>query len=184
MEAIDILKEEHRIIERVITALENQARRLQAGLTARAGFFLDTADFIRNFADANHNRKEEELLFSAVVDAGLSNQTGPIAILLAEHEQSRMYARVMEKAARTMDADPSAAREDIFLNAQGYAILQRQHIRREDEFFFPLALRLIPPEQQKKLTAEFLRFESEEIGTVLREKFHALIYAIEKEAAG
>jgi hemerythrin-like domain-containing protein len=184
MDAADILVEEHRIIEQVIAAMDKQAMRLQGGVPVRAGFFLDTADFIRNYADSYHNRQEEELLFPAMGDAGLSNQTGPIAILLAEHAQARMYARAMERAARKINGDPSAAREDVFLNVQGYSVLLRQHIRRENDFFYPLAGRLIPPDQQKKLNAEFNRFDHAEFGPVLREKYRALVVAIEKEASG
>ncbi len=49
MEATKILMEEHRVIERVIAALEVAARRLDSDPSIRAGFFLEAADFIREF---------------------------------------------------------------------------------------------------------------------------------------
>jgi hemerythrin-like domain-containing protein len=184
MEATDILMEEHRIIERVLFALEKQADRMKTGSPVRTGFFLDAAAFIRKFADGCHHRKEEESLFMAMVDAGLSNQTGPIAIVLAEHEQGRRYVRAMEKAARAAAGDPSDDPDDIILNAQAYVSLMRQHIRRENEFLFPLAARMIPSDQQAKLSEEFERIEHEETGAGVHEKYHALAEALEKEAAG
>jgi len=184
MEATEILMEEHRVIERVISALENQAGRMKAGSPVRTEFFLDAAAFIRKFADGCHHRKEEESLFMAMVDAGLSNQTGPIAIVLAEHEQGRMYTRAMEKAARAMAGGQPDGRDDIILNAQAYVSLMRQHIRRENEFIFPLAVRMIPPDQQEKISQEFERIEHEETGAGVHEKYHALAEALEKEAAG
>ena len=51
MKATDILSSEHRVIERVIAALESASDRLEAGQPVRAGFFLDAADFIKGFAD-------------------------------------------------------------------------------------------------------------------------------------
>jgi hemerythrin-like domain-containing protein len=183
MEATDILTAEHRIIEQVLSALETQTRRLQAGTPVRPGFFQDASAFFRGFTDGCHHRKEEEALFMKMVDAGLSNQTGPIAILLAEHEQGRAYNRAMEKASRALVFQEPTARDDLSRSALEYVALLRQHIRRENEFFFPLADRMLPPKSQKELTEEFKRIEREETGAGLHERYHRLADAMEKEAA-
>ncbi len=183
MEATDILMGEHRLIERVLSALEKQNLRMLAGSKVRLGFFQDASAFFRNFVDGCHQRKEEESFFMAMVDAGLSNQTGPIAIMHAEHEQCRAYSRAMEKAARALERGDAAARDALTRNAQEYIALLRQHIRREDEFLFPMAARLIPPPQQKELAVEIKRIEREEIGAGVREKYHRLAEAMEQEAA-
>jgi hemerythrin-like domain-containing protein len=183
MEATDILVAEHRIIERVLSALEKQARRLQAGSPVRPGFFQDAAAFFRNFADGCHHRKEEESLFPMMADVGLSNQTGPVAIMLAEHEQGRVYNRAMEKAARALAGGEPSARDDLVRNALEYAAMLRQHIRRENDFLFPMAARMIPPERRKELTEAFQRIEREEIGAGVHEKYHRLADTLEKEAA-
>lgn len=183
MEATDILIEEHRIIERVLSALETQAQRLQAGSPVRPGFFLDATSFSRNFIDGCHHRKEEESFFMAMMDAGLSNQTGPIAIMISEHEQGREYTRTMEKAGRALAGGQSSARDDLTRNTLGYVALLRQHIRRENNLLFKMAEQLIPPARQKELTVEFERIEREEIGAGIHEKYHRLAEAMEKEAS-
>ena len=183
MEATDILIEEHRIIERVLSALETQALRLQAGSPVRPGFFLDATSFFRNFIDGCHHRKEEESFFMAMMDAGLSNQTGPIAIMIAEHEQGREYTRAMEKAARALAGGQASARDDLIRNTLEYVALLRQHIRRENNLVFKMAEQLIPPARQKELTEDFERIEREEIGAGIHEKYHRLAEAMEKEAS-
>jgi hemerythrin-like domain-containing protein len=183
MEATDILIAEHRIIERVLSALETQARRLQAGAPVRPEFFQDATAFFRGFTDGCHHRKEEESLFMMLADAGLSNQTGPIAIMLAEHEQGRAYNRAMEKAARALAGGEASARDDLVRRAQEYVALLRQHIRRENEFLFPMAARMIPPNRQNELMEEFRRIEREGTGPGLHGKYHRLAETMEKEAA-
>jgi len=183
MEVTDILIEEHRIIERVLSAVETQARRLQAGTPVRPGFFLDATSFFRNFIDGCHHRKEEESFFMAMMDAGLSNQTGPVAIMIAEHEQGREYTRAMEKAARVLAGGQASARDDLTRNALEYVALLRQHIRRENNLVFKMAEQLIPPARQKELTEEFERIEREETGAGIHEKYHRLAEAMEKEAS-
>jgi hemerythrin-like domain-containing protein len=183
MEATDILTEEHRIIERALSALESQTRRLEEGSAVRPGFFQDATAFFRNFTDGCHHRKEEEAFLMAMMEAGLSNQTGPLAIMLAEHERGRVYNRAIEKDARALERGESAARDDLIRNALDYAALARQHIRRENEFLFPMADRMIPPPARKALTAEFQRLEHEETGAGVHQKYRRLADAMEKEAS-
>ena len=100
MKATEILMSEHRVIERVIVSLEVQTERLAAQEAVRPGFFLEAADFIKGFADGCHHRKEEGVLFEAMVGAGLPRQAGPIAVMLTEHEQGRAFTRGMCRGGR------------------------------------------------------------------------------------
>jgi len=50
MEATEILKEEHRFIERVLSALEIAANRLESGESICLTIFLQAAEFIKGFA--------------------------------------------------------------------------------------------------------------------------------------
>ena len=67
MQATEILMQEHEVILRVIGTLEIEAGRLAAGQDVRPGFFLDAADFIKGFADGCHHKKEEGVLFEAMM---------------------------------------------------------------------------------------------------------------------
>jgi hemerythrin-like domain-containing protein len=51
--------QEHRVIERVITSLEQGADRLEQGKAIEPAFFIDAAQFIKGFADGCHHMKEE-----------------------------------------------------------------------------------------------------------------------------
>ena len=77
MEATEILKSEHRVIEGMLQTLAEAAARVESGQEIRPGFFLDAADFIKNFADGCHHRKEEGVLFEAMVNHGMSRLGGP-----------------------------------------------------------------------------------------------------------
>src|SRR5450756_440878 len=65
MKATEVLMQEHRVIERVLDALETAANHLDRGHPVRPGLFLEAADFIAGFADGCHHRKEEGVLFGA-----------------------------------------------------------------------------------------------------------------------
>jgi hemerythrin-like domain-containing protein len=183
MQATDILMEEHRVIERVLESLERATVRLDNGEAVRPGFFIDAADFIKGFADGCHHKKEEGVLFVALVDAGVPKQVGPVAVMLGEHDQGRVYTRGMRAAAERLEAGDTAARADVVKNALGYVDLLHQHIGKEDGVLFPLAGEMIPQAQQAELIDRFETIEHEETGEGVHEKYLALAQALEIEAA-
>jgi hemerythrin-like domain-containing protein len=183
MEATDVLIEEHRVIRRALSALDKQTGRLASGAALRAGFFQDATAFFRNFADSCHQRKEEGPFQSAMMDAGLSDQTGPLAIMLAEHELARTYLRAIEKAVLRLERGEGTAREDVGRETRTYSSFLLQHMRREDEFLFPMAERLVAPAAKEKLAVELRRYEHEEAGSAVCRKYRDLVESLEDETS-
>ena len=179
MQATDILMSEHRVIERVIRAMETAAARIEEGKVVRPGFFLDAAEFIKGFADGCHHRKEEGLLFKALADSGTPPEGGSVAALLYEHVQGRQLSHSMCVAARKWQYGDSSAKSEVIQNALGYASLLRAHILKEDRVLFPLANHFIPFNLQQKLLADFQKVEYDENG--VHEKYMALADALEQE---
>jgi hemerythrin-like domain-containing protein len=182
VKATQILMDEHRVIEHVLSAMQVAADRVSKGEEMRPAFFINSALFIKNFADGCHHRKEEGVLFIAMNESGMPTQGGPIAVMLAEHEQGREFTREMKAAAEAWDKGDLSARNAVVQNALGYVALLRQHIHKEDNILFPMADRVIPPERQQKVLKEFERIEVEETGEGVHEKYHALAEVLEKES--
>ena len=181
MKATDILMEEHRIIERFITTLEKATTKLQKGEAVRPQFFIEASDFIRGFADGCHHQKEEGVLFKAMQMHGIPQQSGPIAVMLAEHEQGRLYNRGMQQAGQLLAAGDVSATVELVKNANGYASLLRQHIAKEDGILFPLADQVIPASKHEQVFDDFGHIEHEETGEGVHEKFLILVEKLEKE---
>ncbi len=182
MKATEILMEEHRVIERVLNALERAAQRAAAGEHVRPAFFINAALFIKNFADGCHHKKEEGVLFKAMNEAGMPVEGGPIAVMLAEHEQGRAFTREMRAAAEMWEKGDRSARQAVVQNALGYVALLRQHIYKEDNILFPLAGRVIPTERHEAVAEAFERVEHEETGEGVHEKYLALAEVLENES--
>ena len=183
MNATDVLKAEHRVIERVLTALETAAKRLDAGQPISPTFFLQAADFIKGFADGCHHRKEEGVLFPAMQGAGLPGDTGPIAVMLEEHEEGRAFVASMRAAANRLQAGDSGAARDVAQAALGYASLLRHHIAKEDNVLFPMADQVLRGPAQSRLAEEIDRVEQEETGQGVHERYLALADALERQVA-
>jgi hemerythrin-like domain-containing protein len=181
MEPTEILMAEHRVIEQVLAALKKQSEALQSGGAVRAGFFLEAGEFIRNYVQDCHQRKEEAVLFPAMVDGGLSKYTGPVAIFLAEHARTRVYIVAMTEAARHLETGAPTGAVDTVRNALAQAALKQQHIQREDSFLFPMALRVLPQERHAQVIETFEKVDRE-LGGGVHEKYRALAASLAIEA--
>jgi len=123
------------------------------------------------------------VLFERMVAAGLPREVGPIAVMLAEHEEGRAFTRGMRAAAERLAAGDVAAAREVVANARGYAALLRQHIQKEDGILFPMAAQVIPAAQHAEVVEAFEHVEHEETGEGVHEKYLALAEALEREAA-
>ncbi len=174
MDAIETLMTEHRAIERVLDALvafADDVRLREATDAKELGRFVA---FIRRFADACHHGKEEDILFTAMVDHGFPRDGGPIAMMLLEHDRGRAFVSALRKYAE-LDGEWSADdRRQIADAARGYAALLREHIHKEDSILYPMAERHLPPDAMRKVGEDCERFEAEKIGAGEHERLHAL----------
>jgi hemerythrin-like domain-containing protein len=184
MKAIDVLMQEHRLIERVLDALEIAAGHLERSHSVPPTFFLEAADFIAGFADGCHHRKEEGVLFGAMIESGVPSGGGVIDMMLEEHEQGRALTRALRDAARRLQGGDVQARAQVVSSVRSYVALLRDHIAKEDEMVFPMADEMLSPAGQERLLAGFDRVEREETGEGAHEKFHVLAEKLEREARG
>lgn len=171
MKATEILMSEHRVIERVLDALEIAARRVESGQDVPAGYFLDACDFIAGFADGCHHRKEEGVLFVELTGIGMPADQGPIGVMLAEHERGRAFTRAIREAARKLAEGDAGAKRALIANARGYVALLRDHIAKEDDVLFPMADQMIPPDRHDQVLAGFARVEHLDAGPGAHQKF-------------
>ena len=182
MKATDILMEEHRVIERVIAALETGADRLENGENMRPEFFMDAADFIKGFADGCHHKKEEGVLFKTMIAFGAPPQGGPVNVMLTEHDMARTFTRGLLSAAERLAQGDQSAGQQVVRFARSYAALLRQHILKEDRILFPMANQIIPPENHNQVYLNFEKIEQEDTGEGVHEKYLALAESLEKES--
>jgi len=152
-----VLVEEHRVIEQVVVALEEAVAKLERGQAVRTAFFLEAAEFARTFTDGCHHRKEEAVLLPAMMAHGFPMTTGPLAVILAEHEQARGRARAMREAAEALERGDRAAQTPLLESARAYAALVRSHIAKEERALFPMAESAILAAKHAALVLELER---------------------------
>ena len=146
---------EHGIIEMVLHALSGMSQRLDRGEHIQPSAFYRIFDFLVDFADRRHHRKEERCLFPALGLQGVPRDTGPLGMLLQEHCTGRALIAQMKRAASALgNGDPAAAAQFAEL-ARTYVELLREHIQKENNVLFRLAGKLLDERSLQSVQDDF-----------------------------
>ncbi|MBW2402498.1 MAG: hemerythrin domain-containing protein [Deltaproteobacteria bacterium] len=175
MEAIDMLMSEHRLIERALDALERWVTTLGSGSESDDKAELTRfVSFIRDFGDAYHHSKEEDMLFVAMVDQGFPREAGPIAMMLHEHELGRSLVSVLDGLAQQSTAWSKEDSDTLASTAREFSALLRQHIQKEDQILYPMADARLPEPVKEELFRRFQAFEEQQTSTGEHQRLRAL----------
>lgn len=161
---IDELLDEHRTIEPLLELLERVADRLDANLDVPADLFPDLLEFFLAFADRCHHGKEEEVLFPALEGHGVSRHSGPIGVVLAEHDLGRRYVNTLAEAARHYVQSNPGSNHTLAKSARGCARLFREHFHKENTILYPMATVLLSDDELTAISQQFRALERERLG--------------------
>ena len=171
MQPTDILMNEHRIIEQVLTCLETLLEQCTAEQKLDRKSARQMIEFFRGFADRCHHGKEEAQLFPAMQAHGFSGGCSPVVVMLREHELGRLYIQGMDAAIEPAAGGDSESMKWFVQHGQSYVKLLREHIRKEDTCLFPAASHRLAERDQEQLLAAFEKVEAEEIGKESHEAY-------------
>jgi hemerythrin-like domain-containing protein len=178
MSPTETLKHEHQIVLLVLKGAKHEAASIQAGGAVHVEIVEQMVDFFRTFVDRCHHGKEERHLFPAMHGKGMPLETGPLAVMLHEHEQGRAAVRAIAGALERVKGGEAGTEPDLAEALLGYVELLRNHISKEDNVLFPMADRILPAEEQGDLAVLFDKVEEEEIGPGVHEKYHELAHRL------
>jgi hemerythrin-like domain-containing protein len=160
MKTNEVLMEEHRNIEAVLDAWEAFADEIShAPVDDEKSWLNKFVRAIREYADAYHHGKEEEILFVAMVDSGFPREQGPIAVMLHEHDQGRALVGTLESMAQLSGEWSEKERAQIFDVIHNFSQLLRGHIQKEDQVLYPMAASQLPDEKKSQVDAAVDAFE-------------------------
>lgn len=136
MALTEILVAEHKTVVEKMDRLEEAAA---AGDTRTVEKLLSFFEFDLQL----HRRKEEEVLFPALGEH-LGTGSGPVACMLDEHVREKTLVREM-RAAMEGTGGPLPLRRAV----AAFVGHLRAHIEKENEVLFPMAERVLRPEQKE-----------------------------------
>jgi hemerythrin-like domain-containing protein len=177
MKASEDLRNEHELIKVALNILEKLSSKIRQNENVEIHDLKEMVDFLIVFSDKCHHGKEELYYFPALEKAGIPNESGPIGVMLSEHEQGRSNIRQMKESVSGESADMQAFAKAASL----YVTLMRNHIEKENGILFMMGDQRLPEEMQKELLEKFGQHEKKVVGEGKHEELHALLEKFEQK---
>lgn len=161
MNAIDLMMEEHKYIKRMLVVVRKACFQIFKGQDVNYEDFNLMINFIRNFADSHHHKKEEVMLFNKMVDE--IGETAEKIVkygMLVEHDLGRLYIANLKEALENFKSGNEEAILDVISNAISYTHLLERHIDKEDKVIYKFAQRELKEEILNNINEQCIEFEN------------------------
>ncbi len=169
----EILEKEHRIIEKVVGAMAAIAETLEQEGHVEIDTLRDMAAFMVTYADQSHHGKEEIHLFPALERKGVPSRGCPVGALLQEHKAGRALVATLTEAVNQFAGGDESKRDTVISSLRGLVALYPAHIWKEDYLLFPMANKVLSPDDQAELRERFEAIEVS-VGRDTHDRFEQL----------
>lgn len=184
MQPIGPLMIEHRLIERLLTLMAREFKRIQDNVAVDPEFafvdpvFIDTAvDFIHTYADRCHHGKEEDLLFKALAAKDLAPEyRQTMDDLIKEHAWAREATAGLLKAKEAYLLEKPGALDEFMEHLGKLVEFYPQHIEKEDRHFFIPCMAYFSDAEQADLLARMQEFDRQ----LIHEKYRGVVESMEQ----
>jgi hemerythrin-like domain-containing protein len=178
MQARGPLMIEHRLIERMLGAVQPTLERARQTQSIDP-YFVDAAvDFIRVYADRTHHGKEEDILFRDLLTKDLSQIDRQVMNeLIEEHVFGRKTTKALVEANTRYRKGDGAALAEVTAHLETLVDFYPRHIRKEDQVFFPAIRAYFSEQEEQAMIAEFWEFDRK----MIHEKYKSIVEGLGQE---
>ena len=166
----DLLMNDHQTTEKVLEAVD---RALAAPGGPSDAVLRDAIEYFQGYVDACHNKKEEDHLFPLIERRGIPRAGGPLAVMLAEHDQNRSLLPELVRLANGYLAGNRGTLDELRAAFDRYATLLKNHFWKENDILYPMARRVMSEADAQSVIAGIEATEAA-IGPDTRAKYYAL----------
>jgi hemerythrin-like domain-containing protein len=172
MQARGPLMIEHRLIEKMLTVIRRTLERIEQTQSIDP-YFVDMAvDFIRVYADRTHHGKEEDILFRDLRKKQLSGEDRQVMEeLIEEHVFGRNTTKALIEANTRYRRGNEADLGEVKAHLRTLVDFYPEHIKKEDDVFFPASRTYFSNEEDQEMLAEFGEFDRK----MIHEKYKAVV---------
>ncbi len=175
----EYLVAEHEMIERAMAVLKEQLGKIQEG--DQEPVKLQRAiDFLLEFGDKIHNKKEEDFVFPLMHERGIPSEGGPLGVMLMEHEAERTLLAAMLMQVGSLHSATLDERLAFRNKGLEYLKIRADHIWKENDILYPMARKVFQEGDNANLLASFNRINSETYGDTAAAHFSQMLAEVEK----
>src|SRR3954471_19106347 len=180
---IERLSQEHLNIEKLLAILERELEVFDRGERADYEVIHTVISYFEVYPEIYHH-PQEDLVFAKLRarDPAAAAKVGDLA---REHQKGAQLLRRVAQAVGSVLAQREILREDVNLVVRDFIAHERRHMRMEDRDFFPVALKVLKPQDWIEIASAATSHNDPLFSDVAEERFDALrahILRLEHEA--
>lgn len=169
---------EHELIERAMAILQRNLDGLETG-KYDATQLTRSLDFLLEFGDKVHNKKEEDHLFPLMETRGIPVEGGPLGVMLMEHEAEReLLARMMLDVPKLKDFEPAEIARFV-REGKEYLKIRAEHIWKENDVLYAMGRKVISQEDADALLVNFNAIDAAAYGDSAKENYLSMVEELE-----
>ena len=175
-----LLRLEHGNLSRLLALIEDQVAAADAGMPMDEEMLSLASEYFSDYPDRCHHPKED-LVYRRLGERDPDSRAG-LRDLVAEHRRLHELTEAFAEAVRRIREEPQAAQSSPRGVIREFTERYRQHMRDEDERFFPLAEERLSRDDWDDL--DFTMFDRDDplFNHAAEDRFSALRERIEKLA--
>ena len=163
---------EHRLIERMVRVLREEMHTIEKQDEVNLDFIDGAVDFFRTYTDRCHHGKEEDILFRALAEKGLSPEHKKIMDeLIREHVFGRQTVGKLVSARERYAQGDKSAQNEIIGFLKELVEFYPTHIDKEDNHFFMPSMQYFNREERDAMLQEFGEFDK----NLIHEKYKQIV---------
>jgi hemerythrin-like domain-containing protein len=143
IEIIEVLRQEHRNIEKLLRVMEQELAVFDEGKRPDYEVFGAVIEFFKKYPDSCHHPKEDIIYERFKTRA--PDRAASIADLEAEHRQGAVRLHRVAQAIDSVLNDQELLRENVDRIIRDFIDNERKHIALEDEVIFPAIIGTLEP---------------------------------------
>ena len=170
----ELLIDDHQTTEKVFDAVSRACARPEGPSCEMVG---DLVEYLTVYVDLCHNKKEENHLFPLIERRGIPRSGGPLGVMLEEHEQSEALLAALVLIARAYAGGDRTVLGEFTAAFERYATLIKNHYWKENDILYPMARRVMTPEDAETVVEGIVATEAA-LGPDTRTKYYGLAATI------
>jgi hemerythrin-like domain-containing protein len=160
MQYIEMLRKEHDLITEAVKLANRVKNDLESGKEVDSDELLSIDDFFTHFADGVHHRKEEQIMFKALLNVSKSHEfDNDVSVLTKQHGEARDILRRLNGMTKKYVGGDKSVKEDLMIVIGELATMYSKHVDKENGIFFDEAPLVIDESNNRKITDEMNEFD-------------------------
>lgn len=166
---IETLREEHRNIARLLNVMEDQVEMLVTACNPDLNLLQGIANYFCEYPDRCHHPKENVVLQK--LQAKYPMEAATVGDLAKEHRDAYARARRFHDNIQAIICEQILPRDKLISAGRSFIDAEREHMRMEENIFFPLAASILDEEDWSSIEDNLRQMQDPLFGEIVDKEF-------------